>query len=404
VISIDTLRRDALPRYGGDPEGLRFMQAVASEGVVLDQHVSCSNWTYASVLCAQSGADNTDVGFVPRLQENAKAPLVEGVETLAQWLGNYGYYSVLASGNGWFSNEWDMDRGFDWAMPSSTGNATRLLDHGLEPLLVARTAGRLADRWYLHLHLVEPHAPYNPPEEYLGGLVGLDPVPVDLEVKEEHYAFKADWDDMAPEQQQLLETHLRVRYDAELAFMDDQLSVMWMRLAELGLLEDTLVVFWTDHGEQFWEHGEQTHAYGLNLEENDALAFFWASNIVPGVWSEPTSHIDIAPTILSVLGVPIPDQVTGKVIGSASSDRPLFGLAVGKWGVVQSVRWKQQKLAYRWSTSEKEFYRLDSDPLEVDDVYDPLDPDVVALWEQLMPEVDRADVLITDHGPQDPGP
>ena len=405
VISIDTLRRDSLPRFGGNPTDLSFLDAVAAEGVVLEQHVSCSNWTYASVLCAQSGADNTDVDFVPRLQSDMKAPLIDGIGTLGEWLGDAGFYSTLASGNSWFSSEWEMDRGFSWSIPSSTGNATRLLDHALEPLLVARTVGGQADRWYMHIHLVEPHAPYDPPEEYLGGLVGLAPVPgVDLSVKDEHYDYKGLWDTLDPDEQELLSKHLRIRYDAELAYMDDQLAAMWVRLGELGMLDDTLVVVWTDHGEQFWEHGEQTHAYGLNLEENDGIALFWANNIVPAVWSEPTSHIDIAPTILSIFGLPIPDQVTGKPIGTADPDRPLFALSVGKWGVISGVRHQGMKLTYRWSNADKEFYRLASDPYERDNLYDDDDPDVIALWDLLMERVDRADALIPDHTPLSPGP
>lgn len=403
VISIDTTRRDALPRYGGDPTGLSFLDAIADEGVTLDKHHSCSNWTMASVTCVQTGRDNLDLGFVPRLQESVRGPLPDDTETLGTWLGDAGFYSVLASGNSWFSAEWNTDAGFSWSFPSTTGNATKLMWHGLWPLLNARITGQ-ADRWYLHIHLVEPHAPYNPPDEYLGGLEGLDPITVDLSVKDEHYDIKNDWDLLSPSEQELLYDHLSVRYQAELAYMDDQIAYMWTHLSELGLLQDTLVVFWTDHGEAFWEHGDQTHAYSLYAEENDALAIFWADNLEPGSFDEPTSHIDLAPTILDALGLPIPDGITGYVVGTAPEDRPLFGLGVGKQGVAQSVLYQDRKLVYEWTGAKKAFYHDDTDPAELDDRYDSDDPEVLALWDLLMPQVDRAIELIPEHTAANPGP
>lgn len=403
VLSIDTTRRDALPLYGGDPELMPFLDQVARQGLSLDQHRSCSHWTYPSVLCAQTGRDNLEAGFIPRLAESTREPRPDDLRGLASWLGDAGYYSVLASGNSWFSAEWNMDLGFSSGLPANTGNATKLMWHALWQLQNARVQGR-ADRWYMHLHLVEPHAPYDPPEDYLQGLDALPEAPVDLSVKDEHYDIKNDWEDMSPEEQAVLESHLWLRYDAELAYLDDQLSYIWLHLAELGLLQDTLVVLWTDHGEAFWEHGNQTHAYNLNAEENDALAIFWADNIVPTRWTEPTSHIDIAPTILSALGLELPEEITGYPVGQAPSDRPLFALGVGKSGVVQAVVQSDRKLSYRWAGDQKSFYHTDVDPEEQDDLYDPEDAEVLALWELLLPRVEQATELIPEYSALDPGP
>lgn len=403
IISIDTTRRDLMERYGGPPGLMPFLDQLAAEGAALDQHVSCSNWTMASVLCAQTGQDGLDLGFVPRLQENTKGPIPDTAHGLAYWLREAGYYTVLSSGNSWFSREWNMDLGFTFGYPANTGNATSLFAYGLTPLLAARVQG-VADRWYYHLHLVEPHAPYNPPDEYLGGLAALPPYPIDLSVKEDHYDIKKDWPDMPPEEQALLEKHLRVRYQAELRYMDDQIRAFFEQADALGLLDDTLVVVWTDHGEEFWEHGDQTHAYSLHSGENDAIAFFWAKNIVPAQWSEPTSHIDIAPTILTALGLPVPEEVTGLPAGTAPADRPLFGLAVSKEGTVQSVRTPTRKLIYTWTGGTKEFHWIDSDPGEWVNKYDPEDPEVLALWDLLLPKVEAAEVLIPEYRPANPGP
>ena len=172
-----------------------------------------------------------------------------------------------------------------------------------------------------------------------------------------------------------------------------------------GALEDTLVVVWSDHGEQFWEHGLHTHAYTMHYAENDALAFFWGKNLKPGVWSEPTTHIDLAPTILEALGQPIPGDVTGEPVGLAREDRVIHTLSDARLGIMMSIQVSDSKLQYRWKYGEKEFYRRADDPLEQVDLYDSSDPEIIALWGELDKEIERVIPLVPeDKIPEDQGP
>ncbi len=398
VISIDTLRRDVLSRYGGDPSLMPFMNELFSQGFALDQHRSCSNWTYASVLCVQSGQTNVEAGFVPQLAEAHRAPLPPHVTVLPEWLRERGYYTALSSANSWFSIEWDTSRGYAWTNEKKGGNVTFLYNLASPQVIGANGI----TPWMLHLHAVEPHAAYNPPEQYLGELEGLPPIDVDLSVKDEHYDVKGDWPDMSKEDRELLLAHLLARYRGELRWLDDQLRDLFTTLRADGLLENTLVVFWSDHGEQFWEHGKQTHGYLFHPEENDAIALLWAENIVPGAWAEPTNHIDIAPTIMQLFGFPTPDSVTGAPVGEADPMRPEFYISACKQGIAQGVRVGDRKLQYHWFGT-KNFYHLDEDPLEQYDLYDPLDPEVLELWDLLMPRVMEASNL-TPQSPANPGP
>jgi arylsulfatase A-like enzyme len=400
VISIDTLRRDALPRYGGPDEQLVFLNQIAEEGYTLDQHRSCSNWTFASVMCAATGQTNVEIGYVPQLSEVNRAPLPDDAKGLASWLSEQGYKTMLASANSWFSSEWNMDLGFQWSNEEKRGTVTFLYDYSRPSVLAAVASEK---PWYLHLHAIEPHAAYNPPAEYLADLAGLEPLDFDLGVKDEHYSNKGAWPDMTEEERQLLLAHILIRYAGEQRWLDDQLAALWSRLEADGLLDDTLVVIWTDHGEQFWEHDSQTHGYSFHPEESDALAIFWAKNIVPGAWAEPTNHTDLAPTILSALGFPIPESVTGLPVGQAALDRPEFSISAAKSGIVQAVRVGDRKLQYHW-WGTKRFYRLDEDPLEMFDEYDRFDPEVIALWELLMPRVEAALPLVPQYTPKQAGP
>ena len=164
----------------------------------------------------------------------------------------------------------------------------------------------------------------------------------------------------------------------------------------LGLLDDTLVVLWNDHGEQFWEHGFQSHAYTLYREENDGFAIFWAKNIVPGAWTGPTSSIDIAPTLMRLLTGEVPPPMTGYPLGEAPDDRARFAFAVARLGPVQSVRHGSMKMTFSWLGEAPRVFDLAADPGETVDVYDPADPRTLALWEQLLPRLALAEPLVPE--------
>ncbi len=194
---------------------------------------------------------------------------------------------------------------------------------------------------------------------------------------------------MSPELQELLSQHLHTRYAGEISWMDDEFYRIFVDLAADGMLEDTLVVFWTDHGEQFWEHGNQTHAYSLFREENDGLLWFWSPNIVPGSFGGPVSAIDLVPTLVQLYGLPIDERVTGAPIGEAPDDRPRFASAIARLGPVSSVQKDGYKLTFSWYGSLR-MYDLVNDPGETVDLYDPNDPPAMAqeLWADLKPMVE----------------
>lgn len=388
VLSIDTLRRDRLGSYGGPPQP--FLDDLAARSARLDAHRSCSNWTWASVLCAQTGRDNISSGSIPSMGGEAIGP---EVPTLATALAAAGYSTHLASANPLFSTDNQTAAGFGEV-------------HDLEgaPLLDLYDALDLPETGplYLHLHAFEPHAPYDPPERYLEGLEDLPPIRWDLSTKADHYDMTRSWLGMVEEEREAVRQHLDLRYAGELRWLDDQLAELWSTLGDEGWLEDALVLLWSDHGEQFWEHGQQSHGYALHPEETDAIAWFWTPSVLPVAWTEPTTHADLAPTVLGALGLPALPGQTGQVVGEASPDRALFGLSDARVGVVQSVRQGDLQLHYWWSGS-KQLYDLASDPGEQVDLYDPEDPRVAELWELLRAELERARPLV-DARPVDPGP
>ncbi len=406
MISIDTFRRDHFDRYGD--KGLTpFMATLAEQGVVLDDHTQCSNWTYASTSCTLAGRYNIEAGFTPKLASNERTPWATGTPFLAGYLEQVGFDTrLLVSSNAWLSDEYKNTQGYTQALLPGFGGAMQLYAEGLHHLQGAMTAGD-ADRWFLHLHLTEPHAPYAPPEAYLDGLDALNPVPWNLAVKDEHYdiARGPNYAALSEAEANLLEAHLRTRYEGEIGWTDHQVRQIWTNLEQLGLLDDTLVVVWNDHGEQFWEHGYQTHAYTMGPEETEGILFFWAKNIVPQAIVEPTTSIDLTPTLLEIYGAEPAPTVTGLPLSQRRADRSRFALAVARLGVVQAVWREGMKLSYSWF-GQVRVYDTEADPEELVDLYDPLDPspEAQALWDELEPMIEAAQPLIPEYNPAWPGP
>ena len=197
--------------------------------------------------------------------------------------------------------------------------------------------------------------------------------------------------------QDLLYRHLQVRYDGECRWLDDQLAVIWQRLESGGLLDDTLGVLYTDHGEAFWEHGVQSHAHFLQAEENDAILWFWSRTMEARAWSGPTTAIDLVPTVLDALGLPVPDDGTlpGSVVGLAAPDRARFSSTACREGGLAAVTVEGDKLQFRFDGT-LQLYDRDLDRQELVDRYDPEDPRVSELWELLRPRVELLSAAAPD--------
>ncbi len=399
--SIDTFRRDHIGAYGSTMGLTPFLDRIASESVVMDDHLQCSCWTFASTTCTLAGRSNIERGHIPRLNGNDEnRPRVPaGTPFLATWLGEAGYYSVIVSGNDWLSANWGNTQGYDESKRPMSGDALGVYNTASGAIKDARARGE-ADKWFMHMHFMEPHAAYDPPAEYIIGEEELEPWPEDLTNRDTHYEWRGQYPGMGIEERDLLEAHLRILYQGEIRHLDDELSEVWEKLDAEGFLDDALVVFWNDHGEQFWEHGFQTHAYQLNREENDGFLWFWSKNIVPGRYAGPTSSIDLVPTILDLHDIDQPAEVTGFPVGDAPPDRPRFAEVLARLGGANAVTLAGKKMIYSWN-GKVEVYDRNVDPHEENDIFDPTDPEQLHLWSLLKPQAEAMAPLIVN---QDPAP
>jgi len=397
MISVDTLRRDRLGRYGGSAPSA-FLDGLLAEGVALDDHRSCSNWTYVGMLCALTGADAVDLGFMPTTHVGAPPILPGSVETLAETLGRAGYQSSVITANTILGVSYGMSHAYQRIDEGPAGGgagevvatALRQIDSGWPD----------ASPWFLHLHFIDPHDPYNPPGSYLEGLDALAPLSLDVwrgDVLEQVAASAGDY---SAEEMTLIREHLRLRYNAEITYLDDTLAGLWRALQDRGLLEDTLVVLYTDHGEQFFEHGAVLHHQGVYQEETDAVAGFWARGLRPAAWGAPTTHRDLVPTLLMALGVAAPASVTGAIVGTRPEVCARYAESMDEEIATMSVDHGGLRLVYDWD-GRLSLYDREGDPQERYDLHTPGSEDAAALWGLLSP---RAHQMAPLHPTLEPAP
>ncbi len=397
MISIDTVERSRMGRYSGSGLTPR-LASLAENGVSLDDHASCSSWTYSSINCALIGRYNQDLGYEPRVGEAETAlPLPPDAVPLAEILGNAGFQTRLISTNGLLSETTETARGYtevEMALDVVAEGVTRR---------VLEQADTLTEPFLLHVHYMDPHMPYAPPVAFTPEVVkGLDPVPWDLSTKEGTAEAREAWEGLTgPERANLL-AWLTALYEGELAYTDDAVGALLDGLDAAGKLADSLVVVWSDHGEEFQEHGALGHGVQLHSDQADGIGIFWASNIVPDAYSAPTTHNDLVPTVLDALGMEIPADVSGTALGAATSGTRFAFLWTKDGNAAASVERGGLKLIYDWR-GRKELYDRNLDRNEAADHYTSDDPDVEALWALLRPRVVKQAAVIglepVDMGP-----
>lgn len=394
VISLDTTRRDRLGQLAG-LDTAPFLDGLASEGVLLADHRSCSNWTAPSMICATTGRTPLDLGFWPNSGDASVDGVPDTLPSLARALSEEGWRTQLVTANPIFSDQFGAGDGFDDAIVLDFADADAVLDRALP--VAARLIGE--SPWYLHLHLFDPHRPYCPPPAYRGALDALDPLGFDvcaslpeaieaLQVRDE--AYRA-----------LLLQHVDALYRAEIRRMDDALAELFDALGSMSLLEDVLVVWLTDHGEQLLERGQIDHGFALHAEENRAAAGLWARTLRPGRWEGPTLHQDLAATLFDLYEIAPETPLSGIPLGHAPVDRGVAVMAYSRVdaGSVQvSVIQGDRQLHTDWDGTHQ-LFELDVDPLEASDVYTRDHPDAGALWSALGPLLGQIEATWPHLGP-----
>jgi arylsulfatase A-like enzyme len=314
LVSIDTLRPDHLGCYGyGRPtspdidafrrDAILFRQAVAQAPSTLPSHASI----LTSLIPPHHGAS---------IANNLALPLE--VTTLAEVLRSDGYATASFNGGIQLDPSWGLDQGFETyvSVKPRTATAEALVD------VLDRFAHEvdLAERWveshpgrpfFLFLHTYEVHHPYTPdPAEmdlFRDGYTGPlpDRITVDLIRRINDGKLEVDARDRQ---------HVVDAYDAEIHSMDEAFGQLIRFLKAKGLYDPALIVFTSDHGEEFGEHGRlgwHSHTLFDELLRVPLLVKLPFSRLGGTRVDRQVRGIDVAPTALAALGLAAPPAFEG---------------------------------------------------------------------------------------------
>lgn len=159
------------------------------------------------------------------------------------------------------------------------------------------------------------------------------------------------------------------RYDSEIALVDRSVGRL---VAALSPVErPTLFVLTADHGEEFKDHGGSYHGSTLYEEQIRVPLIIGVPGVKPRVVKEPVELVDVMPTMLSLLGLRIPESVRGESLVPELLGRPLAErMAFSEVHTKKMVRYKQLKLIHDFRRSTHELYDLSSDPGERQNLID----------------------------------
>ncbi len=358
---VDTLRRDSLGCYGGNAQLTPNIDAFADVATVFEHALAQSPWTKASMA-------SIFTGLVPRKHAAVDYydVLAEGQVTLAELLSENGYQTVAFVANFNAGGEFGLDQGYEEFRLMNRATSHELNDAVADWLEGRRETERPA---FVYVHTMDPHAPYEPPAEFGERFArGIDPQ-LDKAIMFNPRSRGRD------RRQHVFD--LRALYDAEVAFNDAGFGDFLALLEDAGEYDESLVVFSSDHGEEFLDHGSFRHGkhlYGEILGVPLIIRF-------PGQQSgvrvrSLAQHVDLLPTILDVAGLESSRVIQGVSLAGSPHNgrrsRPGFSevtrgefqsvaMVDGAWKIIRTV-------AAEGETPRYELYDLDRDPGEQEDL------------------------------------
>jgi choline-sulfatase len=324
---VDTMRADALHCYGNSAVHTPAMDGLASAGIRFTRAYANASWTRASMGSLLTGQYPSTHGAVGRSDA-----LRAGIPTLASQLAAAGYQTAAIISNPNIGATFGFATGFGAFVELFDPHPQRNVV--LPEELIAR-ADTVVDRTIAWLHqrsdapffllvfTVDPHTPYTPPAPYntlydpdytgtvdgsfrsLFGLALLGRVPPEREIR-----------------------HLLALYHGEVTFNDAQLGRLLGEVDRLDLRRDTLVVLTSDHGEEFYEHGQRDHGHSLYEELiRVPLIMRWPGMIPPGtVFPGVVQLADLYPTLLRFAAAPAPTNAS-RDLAEVATGRQRDGVA-----------------------------------------------------------------------------
>jgi len=343
LVTIDTLRADHVGAYGSTLGLTPTLDRLAKEGLRFDMAHAHVPMTLPSHTTIMTGLYPPANG----VRDNGAFRLDRTRPTLASALGAAGYRTAAFIGSFVLDARFGLNAGFDLYDDRLNGSSANLdvVQRTAEQVLapaydwITTQGSAVDDRpWFVWAHLYDPHEPYTPPEPF-ASRYSQDP------------------------------------YSGEIAYADQALGRFLDHLRAAGTaLERTLIVIASDHGESLGEHGERTHGLFAYEATPRVPLIAWAPAVLkPAVSTAPARLVDLAPTVLDLVGVAAPASLDGRSLRAAApGDDPgsyfeaLNANLTRNWAPLKGMLRGRRKLI---DLASPELYDLAADPGEQHNIY-----------------------------------
>ncbi len=325
IYTIDTLRADHSSLYGYARNTTPFLKKLGASGVVFEDCQAQATWTKSSIASLMTSLYSFTHGIVSDADT-----IPSGASTLAEQLRAAGYVTASIVSSPFVGRATGLQRGFDYLLeyPVVLRQVNPQTDRGTDSAALNKVVFPWLDRhhdepFFLYAHATDPHAPYEPPPPFEAMFAN----PADTATfNREYSSFRTSHEygggvvispaicrkaGIDPDSfiRQAVD-----RYDGEISHNDHSLELLVNKLKQLGVLENTLIIVVSDHGEEFWDHGWTAHGHTVYQELTHTLLLMWNPALfpTPRQVSEPVQLIDVMPTVLDLLGLKIPPVVEGQ--------------------------------------------------------------------------------------------
>ena len=400
VLLVDTLRADHLGAYGYQRPTSPNLDAFAAANVVFADHRSQSPCTFPS-------ANSILTSRAPQHFDGRAAGdhgIPDGMPTLAEVLEARGYATLAVSASpivratpSRLNEVGGFGRGFHLFLERCEWRRAACVHNDAFTYLPL-----LRRPFFLYLHYMDAHAPYQPPDWYRRRFAtDLDDAPAWVRKGDPKPIADMVYREAPGEIDQAHLRSLIDLYDDSIGFFDEQFALLLDKLEENDAIENTLIAVIADHGESFLEHAHVLHCRTLYEPE---IRTPWLMR-VPGLDGPvridgPSANLDVVPTILDLLGEDLaPHGFEGRSLRRAvERGQPVAGPVFAAWGRLGSATDGRHKLIADRKARTVALYDLAADPGEERDLAD-LDPETLrrlagelTAWrhavEQGRPEVD----------------
>lgn len=373
-IALDTLRADHLGMYGYRKPTSPNLDSFASQSVVFTNFFAPGIPTQPSYSTVFTGQFPITHGIITH---GGEKPLNPGSPWMPEIMADNGFLTCavdnLAHMQPWFLKGYEF-----YINPSITRNYVQMVKAEDVTKRAMEWLGRYnRENFFLFLHYWDPHTPYIPPENLIPHFYTEDKDPCRPEDARMDEFYKTPhgkgcnqtW--LKKDGKLITDTeYVEALYDAEIRYMDGWLKKLFGFCEKKGLFKNTVFIIFSDHGEVMYHHPGFFDHHGLYDDNIRCPLIIYVPGVKPQKILPLVQHTDIAPTILNLSKIPVPEEMEGRDLSGylyGKKNGEIYDFLVTEECTYQA-KWAIRKGRYKLIVSRREYDIHKLPPVELYDL------------------------------------